>query len=508
MGVLKRKCEGRTLVCRLDRESLVLGSGPQCHLRLSGEGLAERHCVIVRAGKDYLVRNLSPSGATFVNDQKVKERLLKDRDVIRIGKERFTFYETDGDVTSRVSASIHASSGRADRGLTDRASVDSPPSASSVPGRATARLVKAPGTPSLPSTPTTARVAKVPETSGTARSGRITARVERAGEGSSGKPGSPSVGNGTSSGKKTTERFERGTATHRVTGRAAVAFPTSRSFFALPATMKGKLVAAGAILGILGLAGIMWAVKASKVDPEEVKKILKKEIESLNKIPKDDFIERDLRFEKILADPQYAKYGGAVRKTVDREHPKVHEAAETQKAADREVKPFLGKVQQAKESPERYDAKAEELYDEARSLGDKYNGTNHGAKLIELKEELKKYLENRKTDSWETSYPRMTVDVQKEKEKGDCVAAMALVDGFGEKYKQKDNPPLSEKLKDLRDSIRRHADAHVEKLHREAQKLLDDGKKDEARKLLEAARPGLAGFPAAEKLKSYIGELK
>src|SRR5205085_8147378 len=60
---------------------------------------------------------------TFVNGKKVKEHLLSDRDLIQVGKERFTFAISEGENTARVAVSVApaAATPAAKTGATTRA---------------------------------------------------------------------------------------------------------------------------------------------------------------------------------------------------------------------------------------------------------------------------------------------------------------------------------------------------------------------------------------------------
>jgi hypothetical protein len=62
----------------------VIGSGPDCDLRVASDGVAPRHAEIVDQDGDLLLRNLEGSGGTLLNGEQVTEALLSSGDEIRI----------------------------------------------------------------------------------------------------------------------------------------------------------------------------------------------------------------------------------------------------------------------------------------------------------------------------------------------------------------------------------------------------------------------------------------
>src|SRR5262249_44409186 len=106
MGVLKAKRNGQMVAYRLDKAAVIVGSGESCNIRVPDAGLVTRHCQILKMENGYVLRDMSGEVGTFVNGKRVKEHLLNDRDLIQVGKERFTFSEAAGENTSRVAVSV------------------------------------------------------------------------------------------------------------------------------------------------------------------------------------------------------------------------------------------------------------------------------------------------------------------------------------------------------------------------------------------------------------------
>src|SRR5436853_6380503 len=106
MGLLKTKRDGKLVAYRLDKAAVIVGSGENCNIRVADAGLVARHCQILKMENGFVLRDMSGEVGTFVNGKKVKEHLLSDRDLIQVGKERFTFSISEGENTARVAVSV------------------------------------------------------------------------------------------------------------------------------------------------------------------------------------------------------------------------------------------------------------------------------------------------------------------------------------------------------------------------------------------------------------------
>ena len=456
MSVLKTVKDGKVLAYRLEGGALIVGKGPGSQIVVDEDGVAARHAQIVSMKEGWFLKDLSGAGVV-VNSKRVKERLLCEGDVLVFGTRSFTFAGNPGQNTMRIAAETSPSKG------------------------ATARVTKAEAAPARAAT------ARVP--AATAQAGKnTTSRIAAA---------APS-GNSTRSVKKPTGR-----ATGRITSRVQ----KNTATFSMPSTKNGKLMAAGVFVGIVGIVAALLVIRMGQERPEDVKARFIAEYTALGKMPAADLAGKLSTAERLLGDKQYQYYGGKEFGELSKQVPKLREALNEQRAADKDVKPFLTKYDAAKADAATFDAKAPELYDQAKALFDKFQLSAHGPRLTEIVGELKAKLGGPK-DSWEKNWVPLTADLQKEKEKGDCVQATRIADAFGEKWKEKEDSQLAKRLTEQRESIKRHADVVVERVKKEVQKLVADGKKDDAKKALDAAKPGLEGFPAAAKLAAFAKEIE
>jgi hypothetical protein len=475
------KRDGKTVAVRLDREAVIVGSGPACNIKVPEGGLAQRHAQILRMNNGFILRDLSGDVGTFVNGKKVKEHLLSDRDVIQMGQERFTYAEQEGEATARVAVSAApppTTRMPAAQPPTQRAQVAAPPAAA--PKGQTARVVAVD-----PNRKTTTR-AMPPVAEAPAPSGKSTARMQKTGG---------------------TQRLAAST-TRKMSSRTTGRITKSTETFSMPKTRKGKIIAACVALGLLGLGGVMVVVLMGQDKPDEIKADLKARIVQLNKIT--DPIKKLAEAEDIHNNDKFKKYGAKDYSDIGKALPRFRQDAIDQKAADAEVTPFFQKYNTAKADPEKMKSDADGLYDEAKSLADKYASSNYAEKLRVIRDELKTALEARKS-AGDYTIPLVTLkrEVEAMLKEGKCKEAAGKVDEFGVKFNEKEVAELFNQLKDVRERIKRGAEEFVKKKNNEAQNLVKDGKKADALKLLEGCRAGLEGYTAAlEKLEAAIKAVK
>jgi len=493
MGLLKTKRDGKLVAYRLDKPAIILGAGDNCNIRVPDAGAAARHCQILKMENGYVLRDMSGEVGTFVNGKKIKEHLLSDRDLIQIGKERFTFALSEGENTARVAVSVAPAAGApAKSGNTGRVAAAAP-ARSGTTGR-----VPAPATASVPKTEraegagrTTGRIASSAAAEG---SGRSTQRVNK--------------------GTQRTATAQKTGATRKITSRnaAAMGYQTSRSTFAMPATRKGKMIAFGGVLLILAIGGVFYLINANRVKPDEVKALMMKQWDdTVKKLKPGQEIEMDAAIESILNEHEpVRRYVNELYTKFAKEHEKVHQIAADQKKAAKDVKPFLDKYAAIKAKPEDLKAQAQTLYDEAKAMNDTYGGTMFGPNLQAILKELQVVLSDT-GPSWETEIVGLQREVQTNVRKGDCAAAAKAVAEFGVKHNEKDKLQLFNKLNDEREMIKRQSEAFVKREVEKATKELgsDGAKKDEVKKRMEGYKAGLEGYPPAlEKLEAFIATIK
>jgi pSer/pThr/pTyr-binding forkhead associated (FHA) protein len=492
MGLLKTKRDGKLVAYRLDKAAVIVGSGENCNIRVADAGLVARHCQILKMENGFVLRDMSGDAGTFVNGRKVKEHLLSDRDLIQVGKERFTFSISEGENTARVAVSV--------------APVPQAPAKSG----ATARVAAA--APAVPArSGATARIAApAPKTDRTEAAGRNTSRVAAP---------AAAEGSGRSTGRvnKATQRtatVQKSTgSTRKITARtaAAMGYQTQRSTFALPSTRKGKLIAFGGVFLILAIGGVFYGINANKVHPEEVKLLMAKEMDEVRKLKPSQVIEIDAAIEKVLAEHEpVRRYVNELYTKIEKEHTRIHSEASELKKAAKDVKPFLDKYEAMKAKPAELKAQAQALYDEGKSHADNYGNTVYGPQLQDILKELQVVLADR-GPSWEQGMVGLQSEVRNLAKKGDFVGATKAIADYGEKFKEKEVLELFKKLTELRDFLKRESLAFVNRESVKAQKDLatEGAKKDEIKKRLEAFKPGLEGYKdALEKLDAAIAGVK
>lgn len=70
----------------LSRGSLVAGRDPEADIFLDNPGVSRQHAKFEKTPEGFFVEDLASANGTFVNDQPIRRTLLKNRDVVRVGK--------------------------------------------------------------------------------------------------------------------------------------------------------------------------------------------------------------------------------------------------------------------------------------------------------------------------------------------------------------------------------------------------------------------------------------
>jgi pSer/pThr/pTyr-binding forkhead associated (FHA) protein len=73
-----------------------VGRGFSADLRLEDQSVSRRHAVIVEAGDDVRILDDRSANGTFVNDRRVTDAVLHDRDVVRLGRVVLVYREVPG----------------------------------------------------------------------------------------------------------------------------------------------------------------------------------------------------------------------------------------------------------------------------------------------------------------------------------------------------------------------------------------------------------------------------
>ena len=69
---------------RIEGESII-GRSSTANVRLNDDGVSRRHARLIQKGSSVVIEDLNSANGTFVNDEQITERTLRDGDKIRIG---------------------------------------------------------------------------------------------------------------------------------------------------------------------------------------------------------------------------------------------------------------------------------------------------------------------------------------------------------------------------------------------------------------------------------------
>ena len=72
-------------------EPIVIGREPTCSLQIVDRGVSREHAQIFRVGEMVFIRDLGSRNGCFVNEEKVKEELLREGDIVRVGNTQLVF---------------------------------------------------------------------------------------------------------------------------------------------------------------------------------------------------------------------------------------------------------------------------------------------------------------------------------------------------------------------------------------------------------------------------------
>jgi pSer/pThr/pTyr-binding forkhead associated (FHA) protein len=73
------------LVFEVGDAPLIVGRDDRAEIQVLDQGISRRHAEVFRMGEMYFIRDLDSRNGTFVNEERVKEELLRDGDEVRIG---------------------------------------------------------------------------------------------------------------------------------------------------------------------------------------------------------------------------------------------------------------------------------------------------------------------------------------------------------------------------------------------------------------------------------------
>lgn len=70
---------------------ITLGRASRCSLTLKDRKLSRIHCEIIRFEESFILVDLQSQNGTKVNEKNVYEAILKNKDIIEIGKTKLIF---------------------------------------------------------------------------------------------------------------------------------------------------------------------------------------------------------------------------------------------------------------------------------------------------------------------------------------------------------------------------------------------------------------------------------
>jgi diguanylate cyclase (GGDEF)-like protein len=69
----------------LDRPQIIIGRSSSADIQVDQEAVSRNHCKVLNLGEHVLIRDLESTNGTYVNDEAVKERVLQDGDLVKVG---------------------------------------------------------------------------------------------------------------------------------------------------------------------------------------------------------------------------------------------------------------------------------------------------------------------------------------------------------------------------------------------------------------------------------------
>jgi diguanylate cyclase (GGDEF)-like protein len=84
----------------------VIGRSSKCDIQIDQESISRNHTKIVNTGKSILIRDLGSTNGTYVNDEPIDEYVMRDGDLIKIGRTIFKFL-TGGNIENAYHEEIY-----------------------------------------------------------------------------------------------------------------------------------------------------------------------------------------------------------------------------------------------------------------------------------------------------------------------------------------------------------------------------------------------------------------
>lgn len=87
--------KGNSPYCHpLSKETLTIGRGEQSDLEIADANISRVHCRLQKSENRWQISDMNSKNGLSVNNKKIKERLLCDGDLIKIGNTEIVFIQT------------------------------------------------------------------------------------------------------------------------------------------------------------------------------------------------------------------------------------------------------------------------------------------------------------------------------------------------------------------------------------------------------------------------------
>jgi hypothetical protein len=253
---------------------------------------------------------------------------------------------------------------------------------------------------------------------------------------------------------------------------------------------------------LLGAIGVLWGISISGRTPAEIKAELEAKIEALNKIPAEEAVRKDALAEEMMDNEEYKNHAKALWLKLERAHRSLHDAAQLEKAAAKEVPPFLAR---SKEFSKLLHEDLKILIGEARTLINNYGSTRFGDPLRKRMDELTAALDSLPKPVTAREFLDLSGKVTMAQKQGHFSDAIALIEDFMKRPGAKEYATQAAGLTETTNTkAGSAADAMLEKAR------MYFGRKDRASalSLLERSEPDFRRFPnvmsAIEALRRTI----
>ncbi len=76
---------------RFNQNSLIIGRSSKSDIHIDEESVSRSHCTLKRVGKATTIKDLGSTNGTYINDRQADEIILRDGDLIKVGRTIFKF---------------------------------------------------------------------------------------------------------------------------------------------------------------------------------------------------------------------------------------------------------------------------------------------------------------------------------------------------------------------------------------------------------------------------------